>query len=162
MIYKGTLSVNKSVAQGTGGRQIIQPPKTTHSIRTITLDRITLDYLKQWRKKQRSYYLLLGYNTMKPDQLIFANNKNGMKSLNTPGKWLHAIIDEQPDKLPTITIHKFRHTHATLLFEAGASIKEVQDRLGDSDVDTVMNIYAHVSDEQRRNTTEKLARYINF
>ncbi|MFJ8268169.1 tyrosine-type recombinase/integrase [Peribacillus asahii] len=29
-----------------------------------------------------------------------------------------------------ITIHGLRHTHASLLFEAGASIKEVQKRLG--------------------------------
>ncbi|CDQ41386.1 tyrosine-type recombinase/integrase [Virgibacillus massiliensis] len=33
-------------------------------------------------------------------------------------------------ELHPITIHGLRHTHASLLFEAGASIKEVQARLG--------------------------------
>ncbi|WP_367303128.1 tyrosine-type recombinase/integrase [Bacillus haynesii] len=37
-------------------------------------------------------------------------------------------------KLHRITIHGLRHTHASLLFEAGASIKEVQERLRHSDV----------------------------
>ncbi|WP_143461517.1 site-specific integrase [Levilactobacillus enshiensis] len=158
---QGTLSVNKSIAQGTGGKQIIQPPKTRTGKRTITLDKVTLGHLKHWRSQQRRDYLVLGYNTMKPGQLIFANTKNGMKSLNTPSKWLHAIMDDKPE-LPQITIHKFRHTHATLLFEAGANIKEVQDRLGDADVDTIMNIYAHVSEKQRKKTTEKLATYMGF
>lgn len=71
-----------------------------------------------------------------------------------------SLIDDKPDEFPRITIHKFRHTHATLLFEAGASIKEVQDRLGDADVDTVMNVYAHVSDKQRRDTADKLTRFM--
>ncbi len=157
---QATLSVNKSIAQGTGGKQIIQPPKTNTGKRIIPLDDITLGHLKHWRHAQQRLYLMMGYNTMHPGQLIFANTKNGMKSLNTPGKWLHAIIDDKPDEFPRITIHKLRHTHATLLFEAGASIKEVQDRLGDADVDTVMNVYAHVSNEQRRNTTDKLTRFM--
>ncbi|WP_407690465.1 tyrosine-type recombinase/integrase [Rummeliibacillus pycnus] len=32
--------------------------------------------------------------------------------------------------LKPITTHGLRHTHYSLLFEAGVSIKEVQDRLG--------------------------------
>jgi len=157
---KATLSVNKSIAQGTRGKQIIQPPKTNTGNRIITLDADTVAYLKNWRIRQRRIYLMQGFNTMQPGQLIFANTKNGMKSLNTPNRWLHDIIDDKPDEFPKITLHKFRHTHATLLFEAGASIKEVQDRLGDADVDTVMNIYAHVSDEQRRDTTKKLISFM--
>ena len=39
-----------------------------------------------------------------------------------------------PDDFKQISIHGFRHTHASLLFEAGASIKDVQSRLGHSDI----------------------------
>ncbi|AKP63739.1 bacteriophage integrase [Levilactobacillus koreensis JCM 16448] len=156
---QGTLHVNKTITQGTGGKQIVQPPKTSSGRRTIILDHDTVEYLKKWRVRQQRVYLMLGYNTMQPEQLVFANSKNGMKSLNTPGKWLHAIVDDKPE-LPNITIHKLRHTHATILLEAGASIKEVQDRLGDTDVDTVMNVYAHVSDQQRQNTTDKLTQFM--
>lgn len=54
--------------------------------------------------------------------------------------------------LREITTHGFRHTHCSFLFESGASIKEVQDRLGHSDIQTTMNIYAHVT----KDTKEKL------
>ncbi|WP_268384109.1 tyrosine-type recombinase/integrase [Bacillus haynesii] len=45
------------------------------------------------------------------------------------------------NKLHRITIHGFRHSHASILFEAGASIKEVQARLGHKEIQTTMNIY---------------------
>lgn len=34
-------------------------------------------------------------------------------------------------------------THCSLLFEAGATIKEVQERLGHGNVQTTMDTYAH-------------------
>ncbi|WP_369802689.1 tyrosine-type recombinase/integrase [Psychrobacillus sp. OK032] len=43
-----------------------------------------------------------------------------------------------------ITPHSFRHTHTSLLIEAGVGIKEIQQRLGHSDINTTMNIYAHM------------------
>lgn len=54
--------------------------------------------------------------------------------------------------LPHITVHGFRHTHASILFEAASNIKdvhaiikEVQARLGHKDIKTTMNIYTHVT-----------------
>lgn len=61
-----------------------------------------------------------------------------------------------------IAIHGFRHNFASLLFESGASVKEVQDRLGHSDIQTTMNIYAHVTEKAKKNTGDKFAKYVNF
>ena len=44
-----------------------------------------------------------------------------------------------------ITALGFRHTHTSLLIEAGAGVKEIQERLGHSDINTTMNIYAHMT-----------------
>uniref|UniRef100_UPI00406D302F tyrosine-type recombinase/integrase n=1 Tax=Lysinibacillus sp. FSL K6-0075 TaxID=2921415 RepID=UPI00406D302F len=65
-------------------------------------------------------------------------------------------------KLEKITTHELRHTHCSLLFEAGATIKEVQDRLGHADVKTTMNIYAHVTEKAKELAAEKFAKYIDF
>lgn len=56
----------------------------------------------------------------------------------------------------------FRHTHASLLFEAGATIKEVQSRLGHSDIKTAMNIYTHITQASREKLAEKFQNHINF
>ncbi|SLM97812.1 Integrase [Brachybacterium faecium] len=64
--------------------------------------------------------------------------------------------------LKRITTHGFRHTHCSLLFESGASIQEVQDRLGHSDVQTTMNIYTHVTEKAKEQTADKFAQYVSF
>ena len=39
--------------------------------------------------------------------------------------------------------HSLRHTHATLLIENGANVKDVQERLGHTDIQTTLNTYVH-------------------
>ncbi len=157
---ENTLRVNKTLTQGERGKQIIQSPKTKNSRRTIELDPITINYLKHWKAVQKRKYFMLGYNTLQPKQLIFANNKNGYKSLNTPAKWLKPIIADH--NLKPITIHGFRHSHCSALFSAGASIKEVQLRLGHADVATTLNIYSHVTKNQNKEVAQKLVNYLDF
>lgn len=61
-----------------------------------------------------------------------------------------------------ITVHGFRHTHASALFASDASIKEVQERLGHQDVQTTMNIYTHITQQQDKNAVNKLVNYLDF
>lgn len=157
---KGTIRINKNLTQGMHGEQIIQPPKTQKSNRTIIIDNPTLHYLQNWRLKQKQLFLTFGFNTFKKNQLIFASSKNNYKSLNQPGKWLNKIINDHD--LKKITVHGFRHSHASALFAAGATIKEVQERLGHEDAQTTMNIYTHVTSKQNKNAVKKLSSYLNF
>ena len=50
--------------------------------------------------------------------------------------------------------HMIRHTHATLLLSNGASMKEVQDRLGHSKITTTMDVYAHTTKQTRKKTAD--------
>ena len=155
-----TVSISKTVARGLGNRLLIQTPKTATSKRTIVLDGITLSMLSTWRKRQAMDFLKLGFNTMNEEQLIFPNTKNELMIPTKPVQKLDRMIKKS--ELKRITIHGFRHTHCSLLFEAGASIKEVQDRLGHADIQTTMNIYAHVTEKAKEKTAEKFAKYVNF
>ena len=42
-----------------------------------------------------------------------------------------------------LNAHSFRHTHATMLIEAGAVAKGVAGRLGHSDATITQNLYTH-------------------
>ncbi|TDL62340.1 hypothetical protein E2R56_28985 [Rhodococcus qingshengii] len=77
-----------------------------------------------------------------------------------PNEKLDIVIKKH--NLHRITIHGLRHTHASLLFEAGASIKEVQERLGHSDFKMTMNIYTHVTITLKEQTAAKFQRYIEL
>ncbi|EHV0153106.1 tyrosine-type recombinase/integrase [Enterococcus faecalis] len=58
--------------------------------------------------------------------------------------------------------NRFRHTHASLLFESGTNFKEVQERLAHTNISMTMNIYTHVTKKGQEETAQKFANYVNF
>ncbi len=50
--------------------------------------------------------------------------------------------------------HALRHTHATLLLENGANIKDVQVRLGHTNVQTTLNTYVHQTQKMSTQTVD--------
>lgn len=163
--FNQTLTIGKTVAIDDNNNTILQTPKTKNSYRTISLDKETLTTLKKWQQRQREQLLILGFNSSKTGQLVFNNQKNKFvhpHSFNVYLKRIYKLMNDEGLNIKKITLHGFRHTHCSLLFEAGASIKEVQERLGHSDVKTTMNIYAHVTPEKIKETGERFAQYVNF
>ena len=55
-----------------------------------------------------------------------------------------------------LNAHSFRHTHATMLAERGASPKYVQHRLGHKNIQVTMNIYQHLTDKMSEEGTRLL------
>ncbi|MFL0439034.1 tyrosine-type recombinase/integrase [Enterococcus pernyi] len=148
-----TLTVNKTLAVGKNGTALIQKPKTKAGVRTISIDSDTADLLKEWRYHQKKHINLLA---MMPsiEQLVFAKDEdNGLMNPRTPQTWLDTLYRKNKS-LHQITPHGFRHTHASLLFEAGASMKQVQARLGHSNIKTTMNVYTHVTKEGKEETAD--------
>ena len=157
---QSTVTVNKTLARGEDNKLIIQSPKTKTSVRTVSVDPGTMQLLKEWRKEQATDFLKLGFNTMNPSQVVFTTYKNDYMQLASVTNRINKIIKKHD--LKVITTHGLRHTHCSLLFEAGASIQEVKERLGHSDIKTTMNIYTHVTQQAKEGTAEKFAAYVNF
>jgi len=51
--------------------------------------------------------------------------------------------------------HALRHTHATMLIEAGVPVKAVSDRLGHGNVRTTLETYVHVTDKMKTDAVDK-------
>ena len=154
------ISISKTQSQGEHGRLLVNTPKTPTSIRTVDVDPKTILILKKWHSEQRKQLLMLGFNSLNDKQLVFSNNKNTMIVPTTPRKWLIDTINTFD--LKKITVHGFRRTYATLAFEAGATIKEVQSQLGHKNYKTTMDIYTEVTSKQKKETAQKYANYVDF
>lgn len=148
-----TLTVKRNLIYNEEERQFeFAPPKTKNSIREIGIDQVTVQVLLKWRNFQREFFLSEGINVNSPTQLIFTSSNNHYMS----DSYLRRIIKRVTKKtnLPHINVHGFRHTHCSLLFEAGIEMNQVKDRLGHSDIQTTMNIYAHVTKSERSKTAD--------
>jgi len=154
----GEININKALGQGEGQKLYPKAPKTGKP-RKIEMDEATMIILKEWKKKQQQIYLMLGYNTLSKEQLVFSNTRNSFIQPTKTNDWLKSIL--RNTELPYVSTHAFRHTHCSLLFEAGVSIKAVQDRLGHADIQTTMNVYAHVMPEAKTEAVNKFSDYMS-
>ncbi len=151
-----TISINKTQAKDEKGQTTVHDPKTKTSIRLLDMDSETMQVLRRWQVQQASYLLKRGINAMAGDQLVFTNQSNDLLEPKSVRNWSKQII--KWGNLPNVTLHGFRHTHATLLFSGGASVKEVQTRLGHSKVQTTLDIYTHLTKQDQKDTIQKFVR----
>ncbi|HFE9851837.1 TPA: tyrosine-type recombinase/integrase [Enterococcus faecalis] len=150
-----SIQINKSVSYLAKSKNI-STTKNTSSERTISIDEQTISILKKWKLEQKKFLLSRGIRIKKDnEQLVFSNKKNDILR--------HNIIRGMLQKYPqfNINVHGFRHTHASLLFEAGATIKQVQERLGHSDIKTTLNIYTHVTKNAEKEVADLFSNFMN-
>jgi integrase len=137
------------------GKEIFQKVKT-YQERTISIDEQTAKMLRKWRIQQRELLLKAG-QSKQPSYVLTRPDLRPLRHAY-PNETLESFI--QRHNLYPITVHGLRHTHASLLFEAGASIKEVQDRLGHRDIQTTMDIYTHVTENVKERTAELFTKFM--
>ena len=140
-----TLTVNKTLGIGEYKKVVISTPKTQNSYRTIDLDEKTVLELQKLKLQSRS-------------PIIFPNKKGKHSRLSNISDKLNKAIKETG--LKKIRVHDLRHTHASLLFASGASMKYVQERLGHTDIKTTMNIYTHVTKDTKEKDLNKFIKYM--
>lgn len=114
-------------------------------------------------------HLLEQYNLQQQMRIVFGNayihnnlvckRDNGEPLLpNYVTKHFQDVL--RVNSLPKIRFHDLRHSAATILLENGFSMKEVSEWLGHCDINTTMNIYAHVGYKAKEDMAERLSAVI--
>ncbi|WP_147536236.1 tyrosine-type recombinase/integrase [Bacillus marasmi] len=133
-------------------------PKTRKSRRKIIVDEEVIDALKEHQKVQDEVIKRLGAAYHNKD-FIFAKMERHygypivVKNVRDRMKRLLAIAGLNEDLTP----HSLRHTHTSLLAEAGVSLEQIMDRLGHSDDQITKNVYLHVTQEMKKEASQKFA-----
>lgn len=86
------------------------------------------------------------------DQPIFVNEKRIFNS--TVNNRLKKLCEKA--KIPPISVHGLRHTHASLLLFGNVSIASVAQRLGHSSMTTTQETYLHIIKELEAQDSEKI------
>jgi integrase len=116
------LTINKSY-QRLHGQDLITPPKTSSSVRTILLPSQATEALHEWRRHSIS-------ETIFPFEKEFIEKAIKEVSLETGIK--------------RIRVHDLRHSHASYLISRGANIVLVAKRLGHAKPAETLNTYSHL------------------
>lgn len=132
------LMVTKSL-QHLKGKDVVTPPKTPKSIRTISIPPFLRDEIQEYTGKL--------FDLHKHDRL-FPYSKYFFER-----EMVRGTKDGNPKK---IRIHDLRHSHASLLIELGFSPLAIADRLGHEKVETTLNTYSHLFPHKRDEVAEKL------
>ncbi|WP_337993312.1 site-specific integrase [Metamycoplasma hyosynoviae] len=107
-----------------------QPTKNKSSVRKIQIDWMIVSQFSNLVKN------------LPPDKPIFIDDCTYNSTVNDR---LEKRCKKA--KIPIITIHGLRHTHASLLLFAGVSIASVAKRLGHSSMTTTQKVYLHIIQE---------------
>lgn len=121
------------------------PTKTESSRRLVHLPPHVVTILRQHMET---------YTGTSPDALIFTSTAGTIVSKGVRKKtfWRARATVGRPD----LRWHDLRHTGATMAAQAGASLRELQHRLGHSTVNAAM-IYQHASSERDRELAQRLS-----
>ena len=133
------------------------------SYRTITIDDKLCELLEREKSRQekaKNYY----------EDLYYHNYINNVNRLNQDGdgQEIHLLCLEECGKFTQPRImqytsfvinktlgikfdfHSLRHTHCSMLLEAGAKPKYVQERLGHKNIQVTLGIYQHLTENMQQ------------
>jgi len=134
----GVLWIRQVRQRGTPVR--FGPPKTHRSRRPIALDEAIRAALDRQAARQTECRAVLGTDWPQTDLVVTTQ-------VGTPSthRLVHRAFRTATQRvgLPPIRFHDLRHTHGSLLRQAGADWRVIADRLGHSQVSFTAQVYLH-------------------
>ncbi|WP_067974618.1 site-specific integrase [Nocardiopsis trehalosi] len=133
----------REVAYELGGVRM-GPPKSRASRRTVQLPGLIIDDLRAHVE---------AFAAPGPDGLVFVGARgNALRRTNFAAHWASA---RSAAGLPSVHFHDLRHAGNTFAAEAGASLRELMNRMGHSSTRAAL-VYLHARDDRARELADSL------
>lgn len=138
-----TISISKTYARNQKGATT-NKPKTKKSKRVISMDTETMRLAKEYISKSiKPLHGSFRLFTVTPVAITYRTKKVAKKA-----------------GIRVISPHGFRHTHASILFEAGIEPKIIQERLGHAKISMTLDLYTHLNKKQTDNVADQFAEFM--
>ena len=157
---EGTVNITKTYYNPSNNviKYKLLTPKTKTSKREISVDEVVLEELRKHKVKQ-NIVLMKNRDTYYDKDFVFAK---GTTHLGYPE--IVRIIEDHMHRLlklaklnTRLTPHSLRHTHTSLLAEAGVSLLEIMERLGHKDSKTTRWVYMHTTKTMKKEASRKFS-----
>ena len=136
-LKKGIISISKTLNR----YQETNTPKSKAGLREVDIDTATVALLKEYKKRQQIQAWQLG----RSEGIVFTPFTTKYSYACLLRKRLQGHFKSAG--VPDISFHGFRHTHATIMLYAGIEAKDLQYRLGHSNISMTLNTYVHATKE---------------
>lgn len=140
-----TINIDKTMIMKKGTRFEIGTVKNSGSERKIIIGDTLLKILKKQKLWQTENKLRYGEFYCKEDYNFICTREDGSVVTTNALKNLNKVAHNMGIDF---SFHSLRHTHATMLLENGANIKDIQIRLGHSKISTTLDIYSHITNKR--------------
>lgn len=131
------IHITKSYTQ-VDGKEIISTPKTKKSIRDVGIPQFLLDEIN----------LYIRCHCPDPDRRLFERPRHYLFFKLKKGCELSGA--------KPIRTHDLRHSHVSLLINAGFSALDIAERVGHESVATTLDVYAHLFPDQQQILVDRL------
>jgi integrase len=134
------------------------PPKTAGSIRKIIVEDEVIHLLHRHQIRVKSVKLQVGKDFFDGD-FVFARLTGPYFGyphfIKTVENRMARVMKELPSISKHLTPHSLRHTHTSLLAEAGVELLQIMDRLGHTDDETTTQVYLHITKDRKKEASQK-------
>ena len=148
---KGMISINKTLNR----QNKTNAPKSNAGCRDVSIDKATVLMLKHYKNRQQIQAWELG----RSEKVVFSVFVSEYASQPSLRRRLERHLKNAG--VPYVAFHGLRHTHATIMLNAGIQPKDLQYRLGHSDISMTLNTYVHVTEEGIKNSADFFESAIN-
>jgi integrase len=160
-IKNKNVSINKAAVY-VNNQAELKKPKSNSGIRTIPIPDSLLHAIQLARRKADSSMVCPAADGSMMTLSAFQKAwKSYMHYLNIQAGG--CVASRSRPKLTVIdhiTPHMFRHTYATILYDAGVDIKSAQRFLGHADINVTLKIYTHLSAQKEQDAITALNKHL--
>lgn len=147
-----TITIEKNL-QYVKNKFVMKSTKTDSSIRTIALPDHVMDILRKEKIRQNKMQLKGLMLTKEYDTVCINRKGNYYNPLGFNRDYQNFI---ESIGLHYIKPHALRHAHVSMLIASGMDIKTISARVGHSNTDMTLKVYAHMFRENDKKAAEKI------